>query len=98
MPKRIDFEAKTDRELLILNAQATNEMSKDLKLLNGTVRKHETRLAVIETQQRVLGCAPVKPGLLGTVKAIGSGWVGAILTIAALVGIMFGIGQITGWW
>ena len=51
----INFEAKTDRELLMLVAQQGEqcvkqggEHTQQLKTLNGKVQKHESRIAVLE--------------------------------------------------
>jgi len=45
---RIDFAAKTDRELLVLVAQSCNETSDHLARLNNTILKHEKRLTNLE--------------------------------------------------
>jgi hypothetical protein len=44
---KINFEAKTERELLILTAQAANETREQLKKLNGRVGKTESNIAKI---------------------------------------------------
>jgi len=44
----IEFEAKTDRELLVLVAQQGNQAVIELKRLNGTLGKHEERLTKLE--------------------------------------------------
>ena len=46
----IDFDAKTDRELLVLTAQKANESAERLKILNGTVAQNCIKLNVLETQ------------------------------------------------
>ncbi len=38
---RIELEAKTDRELLILNVQTTNELCEHVKTQNGRIRRLE---------------------------------------------------------
>ena len=49
MPAKVDFEAKSDRELLVLVAQQGNTMVEQLRRLNGSVASHERRLIIIET-------------------------------------------------
>lgn len=46
---RIDFEAKTDRELLVLVAQKCNESSVHLKEMNDKLVRHERRLTYLES-------------------------------------------------
>lgn len=48
---KIDFEAKTDRELLLLTAQQSNETVSHLKKINSTLEKHETRITTLETKK-----------------------------------------------
>lgn len=113
MNNKIDFEAKTDRELLILTAQKSNEMSeeklpamqKELEELNGTVRDHETRLVKVETKQKIFrpknnpgSNLGIQTKLLDKLTSIGGGWVAAILTIAALVTIIYHTGRAFAWW
>jgi len=97
MARRIDFEAKTDRELLLLTANATNEMSGQLKTLNGTVRNHESRITVIETESKALN--PVNNPTMMT-RLINKGKVPGL--IVGMAGLMFtsiySLGQISGWW
>jgi len=49
----IDFEAKTDRELLVLVAQKCNETTTHLAKLNDRILKHERRITSLEYS----GCA-----------------------------------------
>jgi len=113
MGNRINFEAKTDRELLILVAQQSNEVSeekipaiqKQLETLNGTVRNHESRITKVETKQKMNrhnsnpGSNPgVQNKLLDKLTSIGGGWVAAILTIAALIAIVYHVGCVFSWW
>lgn len=44
----IEFEAKTDRELLILAVQKCNEGTEHLKRINGKLTDHEKRLYHLE--------------------------------------------------
>ena len=47
---RLDFEAKTDRELLLLTAQTTNTISGHLAKMNGTLLEHNNRIGVLEVK------------------------------------------------
>lgn len=58
--RHIDFEAKSDRELLILLAQKTNEMVDHFGRLNDTVAKHERRITTLEAKRAVNCEAPGK--------------------------------------
>ena len=53
MSKRIDYGELSDRELLILTVQATNDISSQLTELNGTVRNHENRLGTLEVADKI---------------------------------------------
>jgi len=55
---KINFETKSDRELLILVAQQGNETVDHLAKLNSTIAKHERRLTTLETNG---GCDAIKP-------------------------------------
>jgi len=46
----IDFEAATDRDLLVITATIANETCAQLEKLNGTIASHEKRLTVVEVQ------------------------------------------------
>ena len=48
----IDFEAKTDRELLVLVAQKCNETTNHLAKLNGKITDHETRIRYLESNPK----------------------------------------------
>lgn len=54
MSASIEFEAKTDRELLVLVAQKSNESTKHLARINGTISDHERRLGVVEGKTKML--------------------------------------------
>jgi len=45
----INFEAKTDRELLVLVAQNCNETTIHLSKINDKLLKHEKRITTLET-------------------------------------------------
>jgi hypothetical protein len=57
MSGHLDFEAKSDRELLVLVAQKSNETVDHLAKLNDTIIKHEKRISRLETIQ---GCGETK--------------------------------------
>jgi len=44
----IDFETKSDRELLILGVTSINECVDHLARINSTIAKHETRITKLE--------------------------------------------------
>jgi demethoxyubiquinone hydroxylase (CLK1/Coq7/Cat5 family) len=44
----INFEAKTDRELLVLVAQNCNETTNHLARINDKLLKHEKRITILE--------------------------------------------------
>ena len=46
---RIDFETKSDRELLVLVAQQGNETVDHLAKLNDRILKHERRITALES-------------------------------------------------
>lgn len=84
----IDFEAKTDRELLIMTAQAVNAIDERLAELNGTVRKHSERIATLEASAGNPNDTMSLRRLL-TYAGIG----------ATIIGIIIGVtGKIAGWW
>ena len=47
---KLDFEAKTDRELLLLTAQTTNHISSHLTKMNGTLLAHNDRIGALEVK------------------------------------------------
>jgi hypothetical protein len=57
MSGHLDFEAKSDRELLVLVAQKSNETVDHLAQLNDIIVKHEKRISRLETMQ---GCGETK--------------------------------------
>lgn len=91
----IDFEAKSDHDLIILTAQATNIMSQQqlpelkdkLDELNGTVREHSVKLAKVETKARCQDSRWRDRKVL-----IGSAASGL------LVAIFYALGNALGWW
>jgi len=86
--RQIDFEAKSDRELLILVAQQGNETVGHLEKLNSKIQKHDRRITSLEA---IGGCGE------GTSK-LKANWqtITLIATIAALIIVQVGTG--IGWW
>lgn len=88
----IDFETKTDRELLILVAQQGNETVDHLAKLNDRILKHERRIATLEARH---GCNISEPTWKLILKV---NW--QIITWIGCVGalIIIKIGERLGWW
>ena len=88
----IDFETKTDRELLILVAQQGNETVDHLAKLNDRILKHERRMATLEACH---GCNISEPTWKSILKV---NW--QIITWIGCVGalIIIKIGERLGWW
>lgn len=79
----INFEAQTDRELLILVAQTTNEASKHLAKLNSKIEDHDNRIHALEKQQR--GRRYIN-------------WTTLTLMASALALVIMSVGSKVGWW
>jgi len=93
----INFEAKTDRELLVVTAQTCNDMNEHLNKLNGSILKHEQRLIKLETRS-LIHDNPGNPSFKE--KAIGSiGKSGVFAIIGTLIGgAIYALGNGIGWW
>ena len=90
----IDFEAKTERELLVLVAQASNETVDHLTRLNNSILKHERRITTLEVRG---GCnASESTGDWKSILKIN--W--QLVTWVACTGVAIGIGIGKGlsWW
>ena len=93
---QIDFEAKTDRELLLLTAQIVNVIVQEklpaievkLDELNGTVREHSIELAKVETKYEG------NTNHWRDKKVIG----GVSGAIGLLVAAFYALGNALGWW
>ena len=84
---KINFEAKSDRELLVLVAQSCNDTVDHLTKLNASILKHEKRLIVLEATH----CDSSKP------------WWKINWQILALITSIIGlivvkVGQTLTWW
>ena len=84
---KIDFEAKSDRELLILVAQQGNETVGHLEKLNSEIQKHERRLTILEAGT---GCVKGKTKWKANWQTIT-----LIATIVALIIVQ--VGTKVGW-
>lgn len=94
MGQQINFDAKTDRELLLLVAQTTNNILDRLDILNGTVGQHSIDIAKLKTKASFCTPVGVKQRLFDSI-----GKSGIVAIIAALIGgILYAFGSGIGWW
>ena len=91
MPK-IDFEAKTDRELLLLVAQSCNSTEEHLSKINGRLDKHDTRITHIESME-TCEYRPTVAHKLWSNNLFSFG-VGSTL----FGGVLYAFGSGIGWW
>ena len=90
----IDFEAKSDRELLILVAQQGNETVDHLAKINDKIFKHERRISVLEAHS---GCnASESTRNWKSILKINWQIIIWIASVGAL--IVMKIGESLGWW
>jgi len=95
MSGHIDFETKTDRELLIMVAAFSNLISEEtlpaivrrLDALNGTVVQHGLRLLELETRCHYRHQADYRK--VSAVATAGASGIGAVV---------YFIGNFCGWW
>lgn len=92
----IDFETKSDRELLILVAQKTNEIVDHLATLNNTVGRHDREISGLAGKLKGM-CNPAA-GTFDKSKPFGIKWQTLSIIIAIVAGIIGGIGKGFGWW
>lgn len=92
---KIDFEAKTDRELNILTAQTVNGISEHLIKINGTLLKHEIRLVNLESGKTY--CGPMKSSKGKFVDTVSKNGAFAILG-SLIAGVIYAFGCSIGWW
>lgn len=88
--RHIDFEAKSDRELLILLAQKTNEMVDHFGKLNDTVAKHERRITTVEAK-RAVNCEAT-----GKAEKFKVNWQLLLAIVGLLTAAAFAIGKAVG--
>jgi len=93
MAEHLEFEAKTDRQLLLLTAQAVNAISKKLDVMNGTLNKHEKRITGLEINLhgKINRCVKTRNEWLPLAGRGG-------IIVAVVGGIIYGVGRGLGWW
>jgi len=84
----INFETKSDRELLVLLAQQGNETVDHLAKLNNTIAKHEQRLTILE----------VTPGCDSAKSRWKSNWQTITLITSIIALIIVAVGSRVSWW
>ena len=84
----INFETKSDRELLVLLAQQGNETVDHLAKLNDTIAKHEKRLIILEAT----------PGCDSTKSRWKSNWQTITLIASIIALIIVAVGSRVSWW
>jgi hypothetical protein len=90
MADRIDFHAMNDHDLLVMSVMQSNEIARHMEKMNGTVKDHERRITIMETQiQKPVGLSKKQAAGLGS-----SIFVSGSLVVA----IINAIGKVTGWW
>ena len=105
MASHIDFQAKTDREILVLICQTVNtinehrlpEIDMHISDIRLNVREHEKRLVSIETSRamnKAVGKTIQNNRLQASKRWAGGGGI----TITAVGGIVYGIGKGLSWW
>lgn len=62
--ERIELQAKSDRELLLLTVDGVNNINKRLDKMNGIVNEHDERIRVLENWRNIV------IGGLGVITAI----------------------------
>ena len=91
MPQ-INFEAKTDRQLLLLVAQASNNTEEHLRRLNGAILKHEERITGCETISNCIYKTSFSHKLFSN-NLFGLGIGGTLFG-----GMIYAFGNAMGWW
>jgi len=96
MNPRINFEAKTDRELLLLTAQKTNDLCDKIDILNGTVQENKGRIRKLEARP----CFTIpNPSTIKSKVTDSLGRSQFIILIASIAGgVIYAFGKAIGWW
>ena len=90
MPDHIDFEAKSDRDLIVLTAQTCNNINDRLTNIDILLLNHEKRIVTLETTDKVNN--PMS-------KAKMAGWGSGIFVFGSLLGgALYAFGIAMGWW
>ena len=92
MTDHIDFEAKTDRELIILTAQTCNNISSRIVNIDVLLLNHGKRITALETVNKVEWNNPMSKKKL---YYTGSG---IFVSGSLLGGMLYAFGQAMGWW
>ena len=92
--ERIEFETKSDRELLILVAQKTNDIVKHLTTLNDSVAKNSRDIAGIKAQQGGIFISDSKPRR----QVLKDNWQKVTGLGALLAVVLYELGRLCSWW
>ena len=94
MSDHIDFEAKSDRDLIVLTAQTCNNINDRLTNIDILVLDHGKRLVALETVERI---ASKENNPMSKTRL--AGWGGGLFAFGCLIGgIFYAFGQASGWW
>lgn len=94
--EQIEFETKSDRELLVLVAQRTNDISRHLETLNNTVAKNASEIAKIKGQMG--GISIADSNSRPRRQVLKDNWQAAAGIVALLCAAFFAVGRGCGWW
>ena len=92
--EQIEFETKTDRELLVLVAQKTNDILKHLTTLNDSVARTSREIAGIKGQLGGISTGDSRPRR----QVLKDNWQKGGLIGAVLSAALYGLGKLCGWW
>ena len=92
MTDHIDFEAKTDRELIILTAQTCNNISSRIVNIDVLLLNHGKRITALETVNKVEWNNPMSK------KKLYYAGSGIFVAGSMLGGMLYAFGQAIGWW
>jgi len=90
MPDHINFEAKSDRDLIVLTAQTCNNISARITNIDILLLNHEKRIVTLETTEKVNN-----PMSRKKLYYTGSG---IFVSGSLLGGMLYAFGQAMGWW
>ena len=84
-----------DHDLLVIVAETSDRQEQHLSRLNGTLSNHEKRLMKIELRREIEENLGIKPPSRKKKMAEGSmyGGLGALI-----VGSLYALGHLAGWW
>lgn len=90
--EQIDFKAKSDRELLILVVQRSNDIVRRLEILDNSVAAHSREIASIKG--KIQGRCDDKPRH----QVLKDNWQFWTAVACVIFGVVYGIGKAAGWW